>query len=158
MLAVSASAHSAEPTPAERMGPQFLFGWYAEEQDTARKALQAIEGKPGIDATLMGRQDRVLRKFDVGYTFYDQDWHRIDGFQFVTPSGRPWSILQFTLPEMILTGFSISRDRYCRWQDQDMDEMRGRAYCLDRNRRAIALFRKIQRGLPGADASHRLTH
>lgn len=45
------------------------------------------------------------------------------------------------MPEMILTGTAVSRDQYCRAEDQDTDDMApAKAYCDDANARAIALF------------------
>lgn len=62
-------------------------------------------------------------------------------FTLRSPDGEPWRIYQFSLPETILSGFAVSRDRYCRAEDQDTDDLESaKAYCVDANRRAINMF------------------
>jgi hypothetical protein len=135
---------ASRPSQAEQWGPQFLFAWSAQEQATAAKALRALEGQQGIDAYLMARQARILDKIAQGFTFYDQDWRRIRPFVLKDAAGRSWTILQMTLPEVILTGFAVSRDRYCRPEEQDMAEPQATLYCFEMNRRAIDLFAGIE--------------
>lgn len=136
-LALTASAHSqtrpSEPSPAERLGPQFLFAWSAEDQETVSKALRKLEGQAGIDDILMGRQARILRKIEQGFLFYDQNWTRIQPFILHDTEGNRWSIYQLTLPEVVLTGFAVSRDRYCRAEEQDMEEKLANTYCEQMN-------------------------
>jgi hypothetical protein len=155
-LALTVSAHSesrpSEASQAERWGPQFLIGWSMEDQEAATKALHALEGKDGIDEILLARQARILRKIERGYTFYDINWGLIQPFVLQDEHGNRRAIFQFTLPEMILTGFAVSRDRYCRWEDQDMDEDPAKAYCAEMNRRAIQVFSRLEKArhaLPG---------
>lgn len=128
-------------TIAERLGPHFLFGWTTAEQETVAKALHKLEGQTGIDDMLMERQARVLRKLDKGGEVYPLFWPPLAPFTLRSPTGEAWRIYQFSLPEEILTGFAVSRDQYCRAEDQDTDDMdAARAYCADANARAIALF------------------
>jgi hypothetical protein len=56
---------------------------------------------------------------------------------------HPVEFLQMTLPETITTGVAVSRDRYCRWENQDMELEKARAYCTEMNKRAVALFGRI---------------
>jgi hypothetical protein len=136
---------ASRPSQAEQWGPQFLFAWSAQEQATAAKALRALAGQQGIDTYLLARQTRILDKIAQGFTFYDQDWNRIRPFVLKDPAGGSWTILQMTLPEVILTGFAVSRDRYCRPEEQDMDEPQATLYCFEMNRRAIDLFAGIEK-------------
>jgi hypothetical protein len=49
--------------------------------------------------------------------------------------------------ELTLTGFAVSRDRYCRPEDQHIDDLRFLAAgveCYVRNTAAIALFKRIE--------------
>lgn len=128
-------------TPGERLGPQFLVGWTVSEQETVIKALREIEDKPGIDDMLMERQKRIIAAIERGYRFYDQDWRPIQPFTFRDAAGQPWSIVHLSLPMTILAGFAVSRDRYCRAEDQDMDDAeKAKSYCADANARAVELF------------------
>lgn len=137
-----------------------MIGLTDGEVETVVKAMHKLEDQhvshpDGIDNYIMARQARILRKLEHGDPIYNQFWPPLSPFAMQTTDGQHWTIHMFTLPEIILTGFAVSRDRYCRWEDQDMDELRGRAYCLDANRRAIALFRKIERG---TNAGHGFPH
>jgi hypothetical protein len=136
---------ASPPSQAERWGPQFLFAWSAQEQATAAKALRALDGQEGIDTYLMSRQARILDKIAQGFTFYDQHWNGIRPFVLEDAAGGSWTILQMTLPEVILTGFAVSRDRYCRPEEQDMGEPQATLYCFEMNRRAIDLFARIEK-------------
>ena len=120
------------PGPAEQLGPQFIFAWDENQQATAAMALRDIEGKLGIDDILMNRQRRILGKL----TYRRVMW--------VGPNGEEWlPPIQLTLPEIILTGFSLSR-YYCSARDQDTDDLdEARAYCENTKKKAQALMRTI---------------
>lgn len=164
LLAAASLAHAQ--TQAELLGPQFEFGWTAPEQETVVKALRKLEtcwnpelhafGSParcGIDDYLMARQKRIIATIEDGFVFYDQHWKEIKPFVLRGADGQPWSIIHFSLPMTILSSFAVSRDRYCRREDEDMDEETGRAYCADANSRAIALwehsFAHVRHIVPG---------
>jgi hypothetical protein len=151
-LALGVSAHSeikpSDPSQAERWGPQFLFGWTAQELETVEKAFEKAENEHqadprGWDDTQMERIARIREKIARGFAFYDQDWRLARPFILEAPDGTPWTILQMTLPETITTGVAVSRDRYCRWEDQDMDLEKARAHCTEMNKRAVELFDRI---------------
>jgi hypothetical protein len=117
------------------------------------KALRALDRQQGIDMYLMARQARILDKIARGFTLYDQDWNRIRPFVLKDAAGESWTILQMTLPEVILTGFAVNRERYCWPEEQDMDEPQATLYCFEMNRRAIDLFAGIEKSrymTPGA--------
>lgn len=139
IVALCGTAHSQ--TISERLGPHFLFGWTEAEQETVAKALQALDGKPGIDDMLMERQARILRKLDQGGVTYPLFWPPLAPFTLHSSDGGSWRIYQFSLPEETLTGTAVSRDRYCRAEDQDTDDMdEAKAYCSNANARAVEMF------------------
>lgn len=131
---------------AELHGPQFLLPWSGEDIATVRRALDKLEDehlkdKGGIDDYLMGRRARILEKLDT--------------YSFVV-LGAEGSVFRWvTNPELTLVGFAVSRDRYCRAEDQDVDEMdllAAGVECYIRNRAAIALFGRIEKAqhmMPG---------
>lgn len=113
------------------------------EQETLAKALRAVDGRPGTDDVMTEREHRVLDKLVNGGAVYPLFWPPLAPFTLRGPDGAPWRIYQFSLPETIFSGFVVSRDRYCRAEDQDTDDLdAAREYCSDANRRAIALFNK----------------
>jgi hypothetical protein len=151
----------SEPTWAERKGCgnqnecHWLLGWYVEEQETAAKALHKLEDEHisnprGIDDYLMARQMRILNKLDGKDADDLPFWPPVAPFVLYDADGKPWSIFRFSLPEAILTGFAIHRDRYCRPEDQDMDDINAIFYCFEMNRRARALFDKFQSSVGAA--------
>lgn len=97
-------------TPAEKLGPQFLLEFSEREIAVVRRAMDKLadehEANPsGIDDYLMGRRLRIVQKLDGG------------GFGVFAPNGtagweRHGTVFPMTLPEAILTGFAVSRDRY----------------------------------------------
>jgi hypothetical protein len=122
---------ASRPSQAEQWGPQFLIAWSEQEQPTAAKALRALDGQQGIDTYLTARQARILDKIAQGFTLYDQDWNRIRPFVLKDAAGGSWTILQMTLPEVILTGFAVNRERYCWPEEQDMYEPQATLYCFE---------------------------
>jgi hypothetical protein len=141
LLALPMKAHSQ--SQAEKLGPQFAFGWSAAEQETVIKALRSIEGEGWVDDMLMERQKRIISTIERGYAIYDQDWKPVQPFVLHGPDGGEWSIIAMSLPMVILSGIAVSRDRYCRAEDQDIGEDQidlARSYCADANSRAVSLF------------------
>lgn len=129
ILALTAAAHSAprgvphvETAPGtpsaltftdgynvsdgEKHGPKFILELSDKEVAVVRRAMDKLaaehEAHPdGIDDYLMGRRKRILEKLDGG------------GFGVFRGSERlPQVAFSFTLPEEILIGFAVSRDRY----------------------------------------------
>lgn len=146
----SAEIAPSEPTPAERIGPQFLYGWSQRDVDTIRSAFAKLEDEhlahpDGINEYLMARRARILNKLSTGFLFYDENWTEMH-LTMVGPNGEPWQIVHMTLPETILSGFAVSRDRYCRAEDQDTDDMfEAGAHCADHNGAAEELFGRIEK-------------
>lgn len=135
---------------AEENGPQFALALSEDEVAVVRRALDHMEEEhlknpDGIDNYQMGRRARFLAELDhVGFTMWGM---HLD----ITPvdaQGRPWRLQHMSLPEITMVGRSVSRDRYCRAEDQDVDEFQflsAGVECYTRNRDAIALFERIQR-------------
>lgn len=153
----SAEIVPSEPTPAERIGPQFLYAFSQRDMAALRSAFAKLENEhvanpQGINEYLMTRRARILRKLSAGFLFYDENWTETH-LTMIGPSGEPWWIVHTTLPETILTGFAVSRDRECRAEDQDTDDMfEAGAHCADHNEAASELFgriEKMQHMLPG---------
>jgi hypothetical protein len=155
LLLPASCAHSAEiapsePTPAERLGPQFLYGWSQRDMSALRSAFAKMEDEhlahpDGFDKYLMARRARILNKLASGFLFYDENWKEMH-LTMVGPYDEPWWIVHMTLPETILTGVVASRDRYCRAEDQDTEDMfEAGAYCAEHNDAANELFRLIER-------------
>jgi hypothetical protein len=122
---------------AELNGPQFLLPWSAQDIETVRRALAKMEDEhikypDGIDDYQMGRRARFIEKLDTfaGIVLGD------DGSVF------RW----VSLREINMVGRSVSRDRYCRAEDQDVDDLQfleAGVECYIRNAAAIALFERI---------------
>lgn len=174
ILGLTGFAHSQ--TPAERLSAHFLHGWTTAEQETAAKAIRKLEGQRGIELprkksnrywlfhwtdyhgymVLKERRARILIKMEDGNVVYPLFWPPMAPFllRSRTMTFRPhigptvyWSIYQFSLPEQTLTGFAVSRDQNCRYEDQDIgDDELAKAYCADANARAVALFNKSFEG------------
>jgi hypothetical protein len=130
-------------SPGEAHGPRFVYQWSDEDVATVRRAMDKLEDEHlanprGIDNYLRGRRKRIIEKLDApGFTVFaggTGGWRRM-GTRF-----------EFTLPETILTGFAVSRDRYCRAEDQDVDDrdyLDAVTICRLHNEAAIALFDEI---------------
>jgi hypothetical protein len=155
--ALTASAHSERLTFAdgfnegwaELRGPQFLFAWSDQDIATVRRALDKLEEErlkdpAGIDDYVMGQRARILKKLESpGFFMYGMYWD----IELVDGEGRPWRLQPMSGKEVTLTGFAVSRDRYCRPEDQDIDDLRFLAAgveCYVRNTAAIALFKRIE--------------
>jgi hypothetical protein len=138
------SAEPSEPTQAELWGPSFIYGWSVDDIDTIKRAFAKLELEHskdplGITDYELARAARILQRLqNLTITMHGIDVVLQDA------RGRPWTIVRTTLPETILTGFAVSRDRYCHPNDQDMDELDAIFYCLELNRRAIQLFKRIE--------------
>jgi hypothetical protein len=154
--ALTASAHSERLTFAdgfnegwaERHGPQFLLAWSQADIATVRRALDKLEEEhskdpAGIDDYLMGQRARILKKLEhPGFFMYGMYWD----IELTDAAGRPWRLQPMSGKEVTLTGFAVSRDRYCRPEDQDIDELDILAVgieCYVRNTAAIGLFERI---------------
>lgn len=152
LLLVTTSAHSLTFEDgfnegwAEQHGPQFLLPWSAQDIATIRRALDKLEDehlkyKDGIDDYLMGRRARILEKLDT--------------FSFIVLGADGTAFRWVTTPEITMVGFAVSRDRYCRAEDQDVDELgflEAGVECYIRNRAAIELFGRIEKAqhmMPG---------
>jgi hypothetical protein len=131
---------------AEQHGPQFLLPWSAQDIATIRRALDKLEDehlrdKAGIDDYLMGRVERIREKLDT--------------FSFIVLGSDGTVFRWVTNPELTLVGFAVSRDRYCRAEDQDVDERDIPAVileCFERDRQAVQLFERIEKArhmMPG---------
>lgn len=117
---------------------------------TVRRALDKLEeehlkDKAGIDDYLMGRRARIIAKLDHPGSFmmYGMMWD----LDLVDAKGRPWRLQPMSTPETVLTGFAVSRDRYCRAEDQDVDDLgllEAGVECYIRNTAAIALYRRLE--------------
>jgi hypothetical protein len=129
----------------EQHGPQFLFDWSAQDIATIRRALDNLEemhlkDRAGIDDYLDGRRARVVEKLDTNSGIV------------LLPDG---AYRRMTLLETTLVGFAVSRDRYCRPEEQDIDELDFLAAgvdCYVKNRAAIELFSRLEKtkhDLPG---------
>jgi hypothetical protein len=123
-LALGASAHSeikpSVPSQAERWGPQFLFGWTAQELETVEKAFEKAENEHqadprGWDDTQMERIARIREKIARGFAFYDQDWRLAQPFILEAPDGTPWTILQMTRPALRSPATAIADGKTRTW-------------------------------------------
>lgn len=132
-------------TWGEQHGPQFLLPWSAEDIATVRRALDKTEEQHltlgYFDEYLMGRRERIIEKLDT--------------YSFIV-LGTDGTVFRWvTNPEIILVGLVVSRDRYCRPEDQDVDELgflEAGVECYVRNRAAIELFGRIEKAkhmMPG---------
>lgn len=125
---------------AEINGPQFLLPLSLNDIAVIRRALNKLESehlkdKAGIDNYLMGRGARILEKLDT--------------YSFIVLGSDGTVFRWVTNPELTMIGFAVSRDRYCRAEDQDTDNEIGAAiYCKIVNSMAIELFDRIK------DAQH----
>lgn len=125
---------------AEINGPQFLLPLSLNDIAVIRRALAKLEDehikyKDGIDDYLMGRRARILEKLDT--------------YSFIVLGSDGTVFRWITNPELTMIGFAVSRDRYCRAEDQDTDNEIGAAiYCKIVNSMAIELFDRIK------DAQH----
>lgn len=154
LFALVSAAHSEQLTFAdgfnvgwaEQRGPQFLFAWTEGDIATVRRALAKLEDEHqrdphGIDDYLMGRRARILKKLDApGFMLYGMYWD----IDLVDAQGKRWRLQPMSTPETTLVGFAVSRDRYCRPEDQDIDDMvEAGAHCAFVNGAAIELFERI---------------
>lgn len=145
ILALTAPARSQYyPTPAEelhaqRLGGYGIFAWGERDQLTVWTALEAIKGTPGIDDLLLGRATRIQEKM------------RTRGIVWVGAHGEHWlPPIKLTLPEMILSGFALSR-YYCRPEEQDIAREQADVFCEALNMESQALMRQIASWAPEAN-------
>jgi hypothetical protein len=109
---------------AEQHGPQFLFAWSEDDVATLRRAFDNLAAMHdhdprGINDYLMGRRARILGKLEHRTVLmYGMFWD----LDLVDATGKPWRLQAMSLPETILSGFAVLRDRYCRAEDQDVDD------------------------------------
>lgn len=131
-LAMTRSHAQYYPTPAEQISPIVrIFAWNEQDQLAVWTALEAIKGTPGIDNLLIGRAIRIQEKM------------KTRGIVWVGAHGETWlPPVQLTLPEMILSGFALSR-YYCRAEEQDIDQEQAQAYCDKANAKAQSLVGQI---------------
>ena len=130
---------------AEEHGAQFLLPWSAQDIATIRRALDKMEEQHltlgYFDKYMMGRRARIIEKLDT--------------YSFIVLGADGTVFRWVTNPEITLVGFAVSRDRYCRAEDQDVDELEFLAAgveCYVRNRAAIELFGRIEKAqhmMPG---------
>jgi hypothetical protein len=140
-------AEPSQPTQAELWGPSFVYGWSTEDVETIKRAFAKLEFEHskdplGITDYELARAARILQRLqNPVVSMYGIDIVLQD------TQGRPWTIVRTTLPETILTGFAVSRDRYCQPEDQDIEEMQfleAGVECYMRNMAAINLFKRIE--------------
>lgn len=130
---------------AEQHGPQFLLPWSAQNIATIRRALDKMEEQHlrlgYFDKYMMGRRARILEKLDT--------------YSFIVLGADSTVFRWVTTPEITMIGFAVSRDRYCRAEDQDVDELgflEAGVECYIRNTAAIELFGSIEKAqhmMPG---------
>lgn len=126
---------------AEINGPQFTMVLSEKDVIALRQAFDKLEeehlkNKYGIDNYIMGRVTRIIQKLES------------PDFLFLDEKGKGWRMQPMSTPEITLTGFAVSRNRYCRPEDQDIDDLQlleAGVECYIRNTSAIALFEKIQK-------------
>lgn len=117
---------------------QYLFTWSDEDIATIRRALAHLEeehfqDQDRFDNFYMGRRARVLQMLDRGgeqvfIADFERGW--IKKHQFL-----------LSIPENELVGMAVSRDRYCRPEEQDIEDMlEAGAYCAWYNKAAIDLY------------------
>jgi hypothetical protein len=111
---------------AEQHGPQFELALSRAKNNpstllpdlsevaTVRRALDKLSDMhdryaDGIDDYMMGRRSRVLENLNHRGTMLFGMYADID---LVDADGNPWQVQHFTLPEIILTGYAVSNDRY----------------------------------------------
>jgi hypothetical protein len=127
----------------EQHGAQFLLPWSAEDIVTIRRAMDKLEEQHlrfgYFDEYIMGRRARIIEKLDT--------------YSFIVLGDNGAVFRWVTNPEIFLVGFAVSRDRYCRAEDQDIDdEAEARRECDYRNKAAIELFGRIEKAqhmMPG---------
>lgn len=116
-----------------------LQGAFAKMED------EHLAHPAGFDKFLMARRARILNKLASGFMFYDENWKEMH-LTMLESDGSPWWIVHMTLSETILTGMVASRDRYCRAEDQDTEDMfEAGAYCAEHNDAANELFKLVER-------------
>jgi hypothetical protein len=156
--ALTGSAHSWTPETfetgyakrwGEQHGPQFMLSFSEVDVATIRRAFDNLalmhERDPGVvDDYLMGRRARLIETFD--------------SFDYIVlgPHWEVWRVMPMTQPEITLTGYAVSLDRYCRPEDQDVDDwhyLDAVTICRLHNEAAITLyernFRNAQHVTPG---------
>jgi hypothetical protein len=145
LLAFTVSAHALTFTDgyaegwAERHGPQFFFNWSMKDIVTIRRALDKLEedhlrDRDGIDDYLMGRRARIIEKLDTNAG--------------IVLGGDGAAYRWMSLSETTLVGIAVSRDRYCRPEDQDVGDLEFLAAgvdCYVKNRDAVELFDRIKK-------------
>jgi hypothetical protein len=127
----------------EQHGPQFLLPWSAQDIATIRRALDKMEEQHlrlrYFDEYMMGRRARIIEKLDT--------------YSFIVLGSDGTVFRWVTYPELFLVGLTVSRDRYCRPEDQDTEDMfEAGAYCAIVNGAAIELFGRIEKAqhmMPG---------
>jgi len=113
--------------------------------------LDHLKDKAGIDDYLIGRRTRILVKIEHPNSFmmYGMMWD----IDLVDAAGKPWRLQPMSTPETALTGFAVSRDRYCRPEQLDTDDdVAAEQECKRRNEAAIELFGRIEKAshmMPG---------
>lgn len=133
-------------TWAEMHGPTFALTLSNSEVDVVRRALDKVaeehdKNHDGFDDYWMGRRQRVLEEMDQG------------GFGLFVGGPGGWEDRQektfpLTLLEITLIGIAVSRDRYCRAEDQDVGELdflTAGVECYIRNSEAVAFFGRLEK-------------
>jgi hypothetical protein len=134
---------------AEENGPQFAMALSEDEVAVVRRALDHMEEEhlanpDGIDNYQMGRRTRFLAELDhVGFAM----WGMYLDIAPVDATGRSWRIQHMSLPEITMVGRSVSRDRYCRAENEDVDDwhfLDAVTICDLHNQAAISLYDRIE--------------
>lgn len=132
-----------QPSPwrewADDHGPQFVFTWSRQEQETALRALDGLVGMRGIEPYILERQAKIVSEVASG------------GFGIWDATEKGWvqheeTAFPFPLSQVITLRMAVRWDTNCRAEDQDVDEMDFLAAgveCYIRNTAAIALYEHI---------------
>lgn len=133
-------------TWAETHGPTFALTLSNSEVNVVRRALDKTaeehdKNHDVFDDYWMGRRQRVSEEINQG------------GFGLFVGGPDGWEDRQektfpLTLLEITLIGIAVSRDRYCRAEDQDIGELdflTAGVECYIRNSEAVALFGRLEK-------------
>jgi hypothetical protein len=127
-------------------GTYTLVVTFAIGTDPERRALDKLEEEhlkdpAGLDDCVMGQRARILKKLESpGFFMYGMYWD----FELVDAEGKRWRLQPMCGKEVTLTGFAVSRDRYCRPEDQDIDDLRFLAAGVECYVRNTAGYRAVR--------------